>query len=399
MPDVRSDRHAYLAMVAAELRLPDEVARDVLDEVGGHLDETVVHLLDEGLTADQAERESIARLGDPGELANGMRRARQTPRRLLAAVGYGAWAAVNGAFWGYLFGFAVAVMASMVAGIALWIATSLFQIGPTAWDTLTPMFPVVYVVLAAVIAGRRLPAAIAGRAVRRVTDIARPIAVIGGLGLVVIATFVVRVGLDPWTVLALAALPAGFTVGAWTSRERLRAGRVGISDRAVVNIVLAAAAMLVVVNFVAPRAVGQSASIGPVAWAAAADVLGEAWVGESYSWQRGMPFDYAITAEPPAALDRWRDLRVEVWQWIDDGELNGAVSKTLGAALTVPLTAIADGTWHAVISLPATKTPTSYATFATGIAPDGRRYVLTGASSTMPSEPWVGTVWEYVTTP
>ena len=34
-------RRAYLATVAAGLRLPGDVARDVLDEVGRHLDETV----------------------------------------------------------------------------------------------------------------------------------------------------------------------------------------------------------------------------------------------------------------------------------------------------------------------------------------------------------------------
>ena len=34
-------RRAYLATVAAGLRLPGDVARGVLDEVGGHLDETV----------------------------------------------------------------------------------------------------------------------------------------------------------------------------------------------------------------------------------------------------------------------------------------------------------------------------------------------------------------------
>ncbi len=35
----------------------------------------------------------------------------------------------------------------------------------------------------------------------------------------------------------------------------------------------------------------------------------------------------------------------------------------------------------------------------TGVAPDGNRYVLSGPESQLVTAPWVGSVWEWLTTP
>ncbi len=403
MSDHRRDRRAYLARVAGDLRLPDDITREVLEELDGHLAESIASLLDAGLTADQAERESIARLGDPGELATGIRHARQTRRRLLVAVGYGVWDGAKGALWGYLFGIAVAILASMLAGIGLYIAASIFHVGPTGWDTFTPMFVIIYVVLAAGVAGRRVPSAIAGRAAHRISDVARPVAVIGGIGLAVVTIFFVRTGLDLWTVAALVMLPFGFGVGAWAANGPPRTGRVGISSRWLVAIVMAVAVALVLVNVATPRRsadgepAGESANIGPPA----SDVLGEAWVESSSSWRSGAAIELSITFEPPDALSGWRDLRVEVWPSMDgpDGRV-GMDPAATGPTLSVPLIAVDGGSQHhADVQLPATKTQQFFSTVTTGIAPDGRRYVLTGPDGPTASSPWVGTVWEYLTTP
>lgn len=86
MTDQRPDRRAYLASVAARLRLPGPLAEEIIEEVEAHIVDATASLVDDGLAPDRAEREAIARLGDPGELGDGLRRARQTRRRLLSAV-------------------------------------------------------------------------------------------------------------------------------------------------------------------------------------------------------------------------------------------------------------------------------------------------------------------------
>ena len=103
--------------MAGRLRLPDEEATDVLEELRSHLAESAAGLVGEGLTAEQAERESIARLGNPDALADGIRTARQTRRRMLAAAGAGVIAATSGLFWGYLFAFALTTVAGRQPGV------------------------------------------------------------------------------------------------------------------------------------------------------------------------------------------------------------------------------------------------------------------------------------------
>ena len=85
------------------MRLSDALDREVVEELAGHIDDSVHALEAEGLDPSMARREALARLGDPDELASGLRRARQTRRRLLVAAGYGVVASLNGAFWAYLF--------------------------------------------------------------------------------------------------------------------------------------------------------------------------------------------------------------------------------------------------------------------------------------------------------
>jgi hypothetical protein len=51
------------------------------------------------------------------------------------------------------------------------------------------------------------------------------------------------------------------------------------------------------------------------------------------------------------------------------------------------------------MSLPVTKEPAWFVLISTGVAPDGTRYVLSGPDGEMPSKRWVGSVWEWLTTP
>jgi hypothetical protein len=88
VPDTR-DRDAFLAAVRSRLDLPDTIAHDVLEELVGHLEDAATELRAAGLSAADAERRAIGRLGDPGALGTDLAQARRGGRRLLAAVGGG----------------------------------------------------------------------------------------------------------------------------------------------------------------------------------------------------------------------------------------------------------------------------------------------------------------------
>src|SRR6187200_2388320 len=142
MSDPRADRDAYLDQVAARLRLPEDHARDVIEELQGHLAASVAGLLNEGLTPDQAERESIARLGNPDELADGIRQARQSRRRLLAAAGSGAVATVGGVVWAYVFAIALATVAGVLATFLISFGLQWLNLSTPGWRPATDVLSI-----------------------------------------------------------------------------------------------------------------------------------------------------------------------------------------------------------------------------------------------------------------
>lgn len=83
------DRDAFLRRVDARLPFITEQREAVLEELRGHLDESVAGLIDSGWDPIGAEEEALRRLGDPDALARDIGRAQQTNRRLLAAAGAG----------------------------------------------------------------------------------------------------------------------------------------------------------------------------------------------------------------------------------------------------------------------------------------------------------------------
>lgn len=83
------DRDGFLRQVDEQLPFIAEQRADVLEELRGHLDESVAGLIDGGWDPVGAEEEALRRLGDPDALARDIGRAQQTNRRLLAAAGAG----------------------------------------------------------------------------------------------------------------------------------------------------------------------------------------------------------------------------------------------------------------------------------------------------------------------
>ena len=180
MSDPRANRDAYLASVSARLGLPPDHERDVLEELEGHLTESAAGLVEEGLSPELAERESIARLGDPGELADGIRRARQSRRRLLAAAGAGVTAAVGGVVWGYLLASALAMVAGVLAAVAVTTVLGWLSLSNSGWASSAQAFSIPIALFVPGCVGYRLVTAVAARSARRAVTLRRPIAIAGG---------------------------------------------------------------------------------------------------------------------------------------------------------------------------------------------------------------------------
>jgi uncharacterized membrane protein len=400
MSDPRADRDAYLDQVAGRLRLPDDEASGVLEELRGHLAESAAGLVGEGLTTDQAERESIARLGSPGELADGIRTARQTRRRMLAAAGAGIIAATSGLFWGYLFAVALITVASVVTTILISIGLQVLHLSSPGWQPATDLLSVPFALFVPGYAAHRMVGAVSAGSGRPIRTIQRPIALVGAGLLAIVFVFVVRSELNPVKVLTALFFPIGFATGAMLARDgrsvRLRhlPGRWVVTTFLISTLTLTfLAASTLEINPPDEYPVNDGASrIG----APALEVLGDGWLEQS-STGLGFTSDVSLTPTPPNLLDGWRDLRLEAWPVVDRvGPIDVVGDHAAGAA---PMARDEFGSYGAQLDVGASKVQRWYVIATTGIAPNGNRYVLTGPDGPVPSRPWTGTVWEYLTTP
>ena len=214
-------RDRYLERLETHLRMPPEAAWDVLDEVEAHIADAIAAGIDEGLTPEAAEHRALERLGPPDALGKDLRRTHQTRRRLLAAVGGGAWQAARGAVRGYLGGtvvmigillgatFLIAVAAIVARGFSVDIPISLGQVliyGPL-WGAIW-------------VAGREMTTAISDRSLRSIESIRLPIASLGGG---VVAAFVWFVPADHTrlTIALALATPLVFVSSAWTADREI----------------------------------------------------------------------------------------------------------------------------------------------------------------------------------
>lgn len=401
MSDPRADRQAYLQRVGARLGLPPASQVDVLDELEGHIAESTATLRDEGLSAELAEREALARLGDPGQLADGLRQARQTRRRLLLATGHGVWAAIGGAFWGYLFAFGIVLLSANLSATVVSFLIQQLGVTTSGWDAPSGILTIPYAAFASAYAGRRVPPAVSRRSERPVRAVAFPIAFVGGLALTILAIFTIRVPLDETMVIVLLLLPIGFVVGAMTVPDRADArGRVHIRGRGIVGLVLLSSLALTLFGAATMRTGPADAGTGIDPGIArvgppASDLLGTTMLGWGGGWSGGVAAMH-LSADSPAALSGWRGVRLEAWPAADaSGRLQ---TSAVSPVVTAPMVA-QDGSWSGKLELPVAKGRAWFAVFYTAVAPDGRRYVLAGPDGPMASRPWVGNVWEWFTTP
>jgi hypothetical protein len=390
------ERNAFLASVRSRLDLPDAIARDVLEELEGHLEDAAADLRAAGLSADDAERRAIGRLGDARALGTELARARRGRRQVLAAVGGGIRAVLAEGIRTWIF---LAVLASLTAILALPAAsifahvlgrsTSSYFGGPIA-----SLATVGAVVGGFAYLGWVLPARIAGRAVRSVFGVRRGVALIGlALGSAVL-WFLVPVAMDPVLVVGLPLGPVAFVLAALRAPER-PTFRVGFVPAVIGAAILFLPMTLLALATTDPPLDNWMADISPIGDAPAATDVENTALGISWSGPDGRGWaEVTVDAGNAAATvaTRLPTLRVEIWSArVVDGVVRfGSAPLVAQLAPTEPITIL-----H--YALPALRDPQTTMAFVVGIAPDGRRVILDTKLDLTRTPPWTGTLAEWWT--
>jgi uncharacterized membrane protein len=393
--DIRpSDHELYLARVAAALRMPDTTTQEITEELAAHLADASHALVEAGLTTDQADREDLARLGNPEDLANGVRRAHQTRRRLATAIGPAVGATIRGAVVGYFFGIGLLTLAAILAVVVIGLIGSTFHLTFGGYDSGWYGGPVTLFVAA--YAGHGIPRVFASRSERWVEDVRIPVGLIGATAVAVVTLFVVRLPLDAGTVAVLALTPVAFVVGAATASDRPRR-RLPIA--AFCGLLVLATVASVAAGLVTARWNGDHAFDGPTAPAIGisawdAPVAEEAKpTGQGVTGYGGVPLELSAAWYTDAGRAAWRDIRAEVWRSGPPERpnlLDSAPVMVVAASLDSPQ-------WvSATVTFPTATDRTWYRVALTGLAPDDRRYVLAAGDEPTKVE-YVGSAWDWLT--
>ena len=419
MPELEAnDRAEFLQRIADGLPFDEAEKLDILRELAGHLADSTARFESEGMTPESAERAALDRLGPPGRLADELTSARRSPRRLLAAVGAGTWAAVSGVVYGYFFGLLVMFAASIVTYLLVVSAVRLFG---GSWGSLldTTAMTLLALGVGAYAAGLKVTPVVAARAGYRIRTARRVTAVLGG-ALILSYALVGWSGTLNWPEVGiLLSLPAWFVVGAWRATDASfpsRQWRLRIIGLALVIVPLA----LIMGMSAQPQSSGSGTfpndvgRIGlpiPEAVAAAQDI-------ESGSAKAGGFVWISTVIRDPAVMAGWRDLRVEAWRGIGKDGVDPAVVPVLDPAARGPFAvgpagfeppgqapfgtwssgnAVPDGSVQLSGSVRIDRSPgVTLAWLAiTGVGPDGRRYIINGPS--FQSTAFNGTAWDWLT--
>jgi hypothetical protein len=416
MPDWSApDRDAFLGRIAARLPFDRAENRDILDELDGHLTDSTAKLEAGGLSRDAAERTAIERLGPPDRLASSLTEARRSPRRTLAAVGAGTYAALGGVVCGYFFALLV-LMGVSIATVLLAVGLHLFG---GSWGSLldTTTLTVAALAVGAYVAGHKLTTTVSARAGYRIKVARRITALVGG-GIVLGWALVGWRGALTWPEVGLLlSLPVWFVAGAWRARGTpfpspgWRLGVIGLS------VVFVPAALLL--------GMGQqsNASGGPSFSPAGVDRIGlprpeaiaAAVQGDGGAPPHGLVW---VTIGDPSLLAGWSAFRVEAWRGITHGDVDVGPGWAIDPEASAPFaiapailqlgpssfSGVGTAEWpvpegSVVIrgAIAVDNTPgVSLAWVAlTGVGPDGRRYILEGPSFL--STAFNGTVADWLT--
>jgi hypothetical protein len=395
-------REAFLTDVGARLPLPDDVRADVLAELATHLADATDDLVAHGHDPAEAEAEAIARLGSPASLAIELTRAHRTRDQVFAAAGAGTWAAVRDGALGLLLGWAFVVSATIallvIAGVvrqALGITTNVeFDSG---WNS---VLTALGLHAGALFSGAAAVRAAARSGWRPLGEVRPWVIGAGALawGWLVIGTL--HQPLNWASAVALALVPASFVLGTFLARMRLP--RLRVVGLALFGVVL--------IGFGLTVAVGGTSGSGATsyAWNAATHnyhMIAPWWQAPGpsdqpmdfgttdYEWRATGVVSVTVEASSPEVVSRFSSFQLEAWQAEQPADgwhlVGGQPAPFATAGVAVAGTAIS-GT----IRFNQTPGVDWAEVVLTGIARDGRRYLL--VASSMPEQTiFQGSVWDW----
>ena len=402
------ERTAYLDRLSERLGLPEPYATDVRAEVASHLDDAIDEGRAAGLDDMAATHEALARLGPPDALADGLRAAHQTRRRLVAAIAGGATAAIGGGIVGTVFGWMLLVAlgicaAALAAAVGRVTGVRLDAPGlPSA--TWQGLLAALAMAVGAFLAGRAAVRATTARSRRKTRSIAVGWSVLGAVALAVWLLFVFRTTLDGLVVAAELFVPIAFVLGATVGAERSapRHGQVLLLAVAITS--LTGLAGLVAWGGVASQQL-ESVGSGPYAsmdelWHAQGfDPLGrpspESMQGvfgdQSLGQSNGVATMSAAVVDA-AGLRGWTGLALEAWR--RDPQTMAVLPGETGPFASAPARLEGDQI-QASMRVDKVRGVDAYAAVLVGIGPDGVSYVLAGPNGLQTH--FVGTIWDWLT--
>jgi hypothetical protein len=409
----------FLSAVEGHLDMPGPVRAEIRIELSDHLEDSIAALESEGLDGDRATREALARLGRPEELAQQLRRAHQTTRRLLAGAAGGVFQAGVGVVWGSIIGYAAVLIGMIVIAILLntalkplidFMAVRLPHVSTEQQDIASgTAFVAAIAWFPAFLAARFGVRACSRLSRRSVKTVGRFWAVAGLLGLGFVVLFV-NTARQSWLAVPMELLiPLAFVAGAFFKTGRR------IQVRGAKAIGTAAAVVVVALStiFVA----GMTVSGGGSSWTS--DMT-----QESLQWDRVAPawsdpttgpemvgsasgnvsmfsgvIDRTFQVQDKATLAKFNDVRFEVWRGVPlSGTPDWVYDYVPDPAYVTPFatqTAMLVGDTMAVRFDVSDLRSTRWLLFMTGTGPDGRRYRLNWPESITTS--FSGTVWDWLT--
>lgn len=399
---------AYLDALAAALDLPSGERIEVRDEIGAHLLDLRSELVDAGLTHELAGEEALRRLGPPDVLGREMKRARQTRRALLAAVGGATWAATGAALQGLVLGLAgVTIVAVggmlLMAAVSRLLGDGTWTLGDAGWFT---AFGVAAFWVSAWLAGRTLVSVAARRSHRPAGRVRPWAAVIGGTLVAWLALVWFTAAQNLFSVIALGLVPAVFVAATLTGADRPieRPRRARVASLALFATVVIAIPLLAwmaatpVQTQLSGVVRGPYASMQELLHATGFDLPGR-FVPDlpelgDIDWRVEHGLATASLGGVAAVTARWRDLRLEAWRARpSDGDLDRAYPLPFA---TAPLTVQA-GRLVGAVRVDRTRDVFQWQLVVTGIAADGGRDLVARLGGT--NSTFTGSAWDWLTAP
>lgn len=428
----------YLSLLGTGLDLPAHVRVEIAAEMADHFRDSISAIESEGLGADLAAREAIARLGSPTELAGELTRAHRTTGRLLAGAAGGVFHATLGAAGGLLLGIAIVAVAlcesAVVTGTLLRPPTEFVYASLPALRAAMAGLPMVTALLAwaccvaAFVAARR-GVAVSTRISRRSEAAVRRLwAIAGFVTLLMAAVFVVSAPQNLISVLSLLAVPFAFATGALTSFTP----RISLPRGKVVAAVCVLAILSVSFARNVPAWSGPPPDVADTPQAHAAQLREFDRVAPAWAYVEGRPVlaeggglwgsgvirqavgtwdtgPWSTDGLGARALAQFKNIRFEAWravrfdaspdiaEWIPDPAYSAPYATAPADFNTVQF-----GPAHAEVEFDVGSVRTTeWIVFVTGTGPDGHRYRLNepeynlGGGALISS--FTGTIWQWLT--